>query len=178
MTSKTIDYSLLVERALRQVVKEALRAVAANGLPGRHHLYITFRTGAVGVVLPDILRARYPNEMTIVLQHEFWNLEVTDGGFGITLKFSNVPHRLRIPFDAVTVFADPSVEFGLQFQPPDGSAGEAPVRTEAAPKPAPAGQLPKPGRPVVVTALPKLPAGPQDDAAGAEVVTLDQFRKK
>jgi hypothetical protein len=178
MTSKTIDYSQLVESALRQVVRDALTFVAENGLPGRHHLYITFRTTAPGVVLPDILHARYPNEMTIVLQHEYWNLEVTEGGVGVTLKFNNVPHRLQIPFDAVTVFADPSVEFGLQFQPANAALGEAPVKTEAAPKPAPVGELPKPGRPVAVSALPKQKAKPQDDEAGAQVVTLDQFRKK
>jgi hypothetical protein len=131
MTTPQIDYASLVEKALLRVVRDVLATVAEEGLPGRHHLYITFRTDHPGVVIDDTLRARYPTEMTIVLQHEFWGLEVEDAGFAITLKFNGVPQRLEIPFDAVTVFADPSVEFGLQFTRAAESEGEpapAPVQ--------------------------------------------------
>ena len=115
MPDQSLDYGQLVERALRGVVRDALGVVAEHGLPGRHHLYITFRTDHPGVVIDDGLRARYPTEMTIVLQHEFWGLEVGDDRFAVGLSFGGVPHRLEIPFEAVPVFADPSVEFGLQF---------------------------------------------------------------
>jgi hypothetical protein len=177
MSDQIIDYPKLVEHALRHVVRDTLTIVAEQGLPGRHNIYITFLTDHPGVVLADELKARYPSEMTIVLQHEFWGLEIGEAGFGVTLSFSNVSQRIEIPFDAVTVFADPSVEFGLQFNltvrhkaedEPDGDADQAA---------APAGG---------VTALPQPDAGEaaarSADAApegdGAEVVTLDQFRKK
>src|SRR5262245_28523551 len=115
MRQQTIDYQKLVEHALRHVVHDTLALIAAEGLPGRHNIYITFLTKHAGVVMADGLRERYPTEMTIVLQHEFWDLKVNDGGFSVTLSFSDVPHTLSIPFTAITVFADPSVEFGLQF---------------------------------------------------------------
>ena len=115
MPDQSLDYGRLVERALRSVVRDALEAVARRGLPGRHHLYITFRTDHPAVVIDEGLRARYPSEMTIVLQHEFWGLEVRPDRFAVGLSFNQVPHRLEVPFEAVTVFADPSVEFGLQF---------------------------------------------------------------
>lgn len=159
MPDQSLDYGRLVERALRQVVREALGIVAERGLPGRHHHYITFRTDHPGVVIADDLRARYPTEMTIVLQHEFWGLEVADDRFAIGLSFGGVPHRLEIPLEAVTMFADPSVEFGLQFatanaQPSEGSA------------------------PPGATAAPPGEAGEPLAEGGAEVVTLDRFRKK
>ena len=159
MPDQSLDYGRLVERALRQVVREALGIVAERGLPGRHHHYITFRTDHPGVVLADDLRARYPTEMTIVLQHEFWDLEVADDRFAIGLSFGGVPHRLEIPLEAVTVFADPSVEFGLQF-----------ATAAAAPSDGPA--------PSAVRAEPLGPAAEPPAEGGAEVVTLDRFRKK
>jgi uncharacterized protein len=160
MPDQSLDYGRLVERALRQVVRSALEVVATQGLAGRHHLYITFRTDHPGVVLADDLRARYPSEMTIVLQHEFWGLEVGEDSFAVGLSFGGVPHRLEIPLEAVTVFADPSVEFGLQFT----AAGAAPPGRPAEPGPAaaPPGEVGKPSAP----------------EAGAEVVALDRFRKK
>jgi hypothetical protein len=122
----------MVEAALRGVVREALARTAANGLPGAHHFYITFRTGVPGLALPDYLVAQYPEEMTVVLEHQFWDLEVTEERFSVTLSFQNRPERLTIPFDAITAFADPAVKFGLQFP---GGAGEAetPVPAEPAP---------------------------------------------
>jgi hypothetical protein len=114
------QYEKMVERALRGVVREALDAASGDGLPGEHHFYITFRTDHPEVAIPKNLRERYPNEMTIVLQHQFWNLETADEGFQVTLSFSNVPHRLVVPYEAVIAFADPSVRFGLQFEAPEG----------------------------------------------------------
>lgn len=160
MTEKELDYPKLVERALRQVVRDALSTVAEHGLTGRHHLYITFRTDHPEVGLPDDLRLRYPREMTMVLQHEFWDLEVGEDGFAVTLSFNEVPYRLEIPFAAITVFADPSVEFGLQFTPDGELAAVDEDHAEAA--------------------IHELPSAGSESRpeAGAEVVALDTFRKK
>ena len=110
-------YDKMVERALRGVVRNALQEVVQDGLVEDHHFYITFHTDHVGVKLPDYLRERYPGEMTIVLQHQFYDLEVDEDRFSVMLSFNNVPERLTIPLSAVTIFADPSVNFALQFQP-------------------------------------------------------------
>ena len=162
MPDQSLDYGRFVERALRGVVREALEVVARRGLSGRHHLYITFRTDHPGAVIDDALRSRYPTEMTNVLQHEFWDLEVGPDRFAVGLSFGDVPHRLEVPFEAVTVFADPSVEFGLQFTADAAAA--------------------KPVAPAAVSQLPQHPtgpaAGPPAKDGGAEVVTLDRFRKK
>jgi hypothetical protein len=116
MADDDLRYDRMVEDAKRSVVCKALTHVAERGLPGEHHLYITFRTDHPDVVMPDQLRARYPSEMTIVLQHQFWGLEVGPDAFGVTLSFSNVPERLTVPFESVAAFADPSVRFVLQFE--------------------------------------------------------------
>lgn len=160
MPDQSIDYGRLVERALRQVVRAALDVVAKRGLPGRHHLYITFRTDHPGVVLAADLRARYPSEMTIVLQHDFWDLAVEEDRFAVGLSFGGAPHRLEIPLEAVTVFADPSVEFGLQFTAASAAASGTPA------PPAPAAESPGEAD--------KPPA----QEGSAEVVALDRFRKK
>jgi hypothetical protein len=125
MTQDLLQYDRLVERALKNVVREALQFVSAHGLPGAHHLYITFRTDHPGVSIPDTLRTKYPVEMTIVLQYQFWDLLVGDDGFQVTLSFNDRKQRLAIPFAAVNAFADPSVNFALQFQPPEGPAEAA-----------------------------------------------------
>lgn len=158
MPEDLYDYDAMVENALRGVVREALGRTARHGLRGGHHFYVTYRTRAPGVVLPAHLLARYPDEITIVLQHQFWGLEVGEQGFSVTLSFQSRPERLTVPFAAMTAFVDPSVQFALQFAVP------APPAAEGAPP-----------------AL--LPAAPQsaDEAAprsGAEVVTLDKFRKR
>ncbi len=116
MTEDMMRYDLMVEDALRAVVKEAMVRVAAEGLPGEHHLYITFRTREPDVQIPDYLAERYADEMTIVLQHQFEHLIVRDDGFAVSLNFNNVQEQLNIPFDAITAFADPSANFGLQFK--------------------------------------------------------------
>jgi hypothetical protein len=157
-----------VERALRQVVREALEVVTKRGLPGRHHLYITFRTDHPSVVIDDSLRERYPVEMTIVLQHEYWGLEVGAERFAIGLSFNDVPHRLEVPFEAVTVFADPSVEFGLQFTVAGAAAESKPVA------PAAVSQLPTSSDQPPAQS----PAEPPSKNGSAEVVALDRFRKK
>jgi hypothetical protein len=161
MAEDLFHYDKMVETALRGVAREALSRAADDGLRGGHHFYISFRTGARGVALPPQLLAKFPEEMTIVLQHQFWGLEVGERAFSVTLSFSGRMERLTIPFSAITTFADPSVEFGLQFQVP------------AAP---PAGQPTMPV-PAPVEALPagdKKESEPQE----AKIVTLDRFRKR
>jgi hypothetical protein len=110
-------YDKMVEKALRGVVRQALAEVVKDGLSDDHHFYITFFTDHVGVKLPSYLKERYPGEMTIVLQHQFYDLEVDEERFTVMLSFNNVPERLTIPLSAITIFADPSVNFALQFQP-------------------------------------------------------------
>ena len=160
-----LRYDRMVERALRGVVREAVREVIKDGLSGDHHFYITFLTDYDGVKIPDYLRERYPGEMTIVLQYQFYDLEVDDEHMGVTLSFNNVPERLEVPLGAITIFADPSVNFALQFQPLEatekGGDGDKPKGKKS---------------------KAKEDKGEKDaDAAPAktgEVVSLDQFRKK
>lgn len=116
MATRSIDYGNLMHRAMRGLIQSVLADVAQNGLPGNHHFFITFDTTAEGVDIADWLRARYPEEMTVVIQHWFENLDVTDDGFSVTLNFGNQPEPLVIPFDSVRTFVDPSVEFGLRFE--------------------------------------------------------------
>ena len=159
MAQDLFHYEKMVESALRGVVRDALRRAASEGLRSAHHFYIGFATGAPGVAIPEALRTRYPDEMTIVLQHQFWDLEVGDDGFSVTLSFQRQLERLVIPFAAVRSFTDPSVNFTLEFAGPEASAAksaETPVPLQA-PSPAP------PEKPVK-------PAG--------EVVALDSFRKR
>ena len=159
-----IRYDRMVENALRGVVREALTHVAERGLPGNHHFFLTFRTGHPGVQIPEYLRTQYPVEMTVVLQYQFFGLEVEPDRFAVTLSFNNVHERLLIPFAAITTFADPSVNFALQFQAlvPAGAAPAAePVETAA-------GTATPPGR----------SRPPPADEKRGEVVTLDAFRKK
>ncbi len=160
MARGSIDYGRMVEQALRTVVRDVLRRLATEGLPPPHHFYITFRTSDPGVEMPDYLRERYPAEMTVVLQHQFWDLEVDEVGLSVTLSFNDVPQRLRIPFHAIKVFADPGAEFGLQFT----------LEPEIVPL-----QPPAPEK------RPSQPARPTDGEppkGGAEIVALDRFRKK
>ncbi|WP_128893313.1 SspB family protein [Erythrobacter sp. HKB08] len=113
-----IPYDEIVQEALRAVVGRVLGEIEASGgeLPGSHHFYITFKTGAPGVDIPDSLRERFPDEMTIVLQNKFWDLNVREDGFSVGLSFNQVPAKLNVPFSAITAFVDPAVDFGLQFQ--------------------------------------------------------------
>jgi hypothetical protein len=132
-----LDYARLVREALRDVPRQALRLAASEGLPGDHHFYLTFRTSHPGVAISPGLHARYPDHMTIVLQHQFRDLAVGEDAFSVTLLFGGVKERLHVPFAALLAFADPSSSFGLQFMAEDGAAAEAAVVTEpTAPEPA------------------------------------------
>src|SRR5450755_77037 len=130
MPTDHIRYDLLVQEALRSVVRKVLGDAARNGLPGDHHFYISFKTHAPGVTIPAVMRQKYPDEMTIILQHEFWDLSVTGEGFEVSLSFSRKPERLAIPFAAITGFSDPSVPtFGFKFMVPDIAETIAPSPT-------------------------------------------------
>jgi len=119
-----IDYPNLVLSALRHAIAGVMREAAEEGLPGDHHFYITFRTDAPGVEIPASLRREHPEELTIVLQNQFWDLAADDDGFSVTLRFGGAPVHLGVPFDAMTAFADPSVEFGVQLAVPDAEPDE------------------------------------------------------
>jgi hypothetical protein len=124
LSSDGIDYQRFVEDALRDAVRRLLAEVAEQGLPGEHHFYIGFHTAHPGVVMPRSLRDLYPEEMTLILQHQFWNLEVDADGFAVELAFSGSRQRLAVPFAALTLFADPSAEFALRFRPKLPGAAE------------------------------------------------------
>ena len=154
-----IRYDLLAQEALRGVVRTVLSDAAKNGLPGDHHFFVTFDTCAEGVRLSQRMRAQYPKEMTIILQHQFWGLKVKENHFEVTLSFRKIPATLAIPFGAMTAFVDPGVQFGLNFQPePEGDATQA-------------------SRPAI-GACNGQPQPADKPAAPGEVVSLDSFRKK
>jgi hypothetical protein len=137
MARDSLHYDKMVENALRGVVRQALASVIEQGLPGSHHFYLTFRTTHPGVDIAERLHAQYPQDMTIVLQHQFWGLEVNDEYFIVNLSFSNIPERLKVPYSALVSFVDPSVKFGLQFQVP-GETDSKDEKSGASGKDAPA----------------------------------------
>lgn len=159
----TLRYDKMVEGALRSVVRDAVQEVVDNGLPGDHHFYITFLTDYPGVNIPDYLRDRYPGEMTIVLQFQFEDLYVDDEILQVSLSFNNKPEKLIVPLAAISIFADPSVNFALQFQPLDHEEGGAPD---------PDGSDDPDGGDT------KDDTKSDSDDAKGEVISLDQFRKK
>ncbi len=207
MREDHIRYDLLAQQALRGVVRTVLADVAKKGLPGEHHFKITFNTTAPGVRLSDRMRAQYPKAMTIILQHQFWDLTVGDDAFEVGLSFGGVPERLTVPFDAIVAFYDPAVQFGFQFEPIDAAAadersdvdkltdkdaekgpekGAQKIAAKGAAKrgektgPAPAA-LPAGKRAGVVPPAdepPAPPPGTDGNTGGGEVVRLDRFRKK
>ena len=172
--SQTIDYGNLMHDAMRSLIKRVLQDVQANGLPGSHHFFITFDTTHPDAELADWLSDRYPDEMTVVMQHWFDKLEVGEDGFGIRLNFGDAPEPLFVPYQAIKTFVDPSVEFGLRFESQeddevvegpdedldDTSTNDEPVHLPD-PKPATNGEK----------------SGDQDDGKEAEIVSLDSFRK-
>jgi hypothetical protein len=177
MTKDILRYDKMVETALRGVVREALLRAAQHGLPGSHHFYVTFRTGHPGVGVPEYLRAQYPQEMTIVLEHQFWELSVADDAFSVTLSFKNRPERLTVPFIAITAFADPSVKFALQFQEAvAGEEGDGKRRLGATEGGLPAALDAPPRQSGDVKPTAEKPA--EGEKKAGEVVTLDAFRKK
>ena len=163
MAKDFIGYENLVDQALRQVVRNALARVQKQGLIGSHHFYVTFKIHDRGVEVPDFLRERYPDEMTIVLQNQFSGLAVTDEKFEVTLSFQKLPTTIVVPFDAVTGFADPAVQFALQFK--NATAKQTANETPA--PPAEVQSLPSPGQPAT-----------DKPAENPQVVSLDRFRKK
>ena len=165
MADDLIGYDQLTQDAGRQVVRAALmRASGPGGLPGRHHFYITFRTLMPGVIIPDHVAARYPEDMTIVLEHQFWDLEVYPDRFRVIVKFGGQPHPVVVPFSAVTRFYDPYVRFGLQFE----AASDSIPLSEAVGGET-SGDVGEGSAP---------PAPPPSAVAGGAVVSLDAFRKK
>ncbi|MCQ0093476.1 SspB family protein [Roseovarius sp. M141] len=145
----TIDYGNLMHRAMRGLIQEVLEGVQQSGLPGAHHFFITFDTNHPEATLADWLKQRYPNEMTVVMQHWYDNLEVTDEGFAITLNFGDAPESLYVPYDAIQTFVDPSVEFGLRFEKHDSDDDDEGEEEDAI----------------------------EDKRSDADVVSLDSFRK-
>ncbi len=191
-----IRYDLLTQQALRGVVRNVLADTAKKGLPGDHHFYISFDTRAAGVRLSDRLRAQYPDEMTIILQHQFWDLKVGDEEFEVGLSFGGIPEKLAVPYEAINGFFDPSVQFGLQFEEVvEGEERQAPANAQEPPaakkKRVPAGppaaarqtEAPTPVRPTAPAAKREKPEKAERpdkpaDNGGGEVVRLDRFRKK
>jgi uncharacterized protein len=190
MADEEIRYDLFTQDALRGVIRRVLSQVQRSGLPGQHHLYIAFDTGAEGVSISKRLMEQYPEEMTIVLQYQFWDLQVTNERFEVKLSFGSLPERLVVPFEAVKAFYDPSAQFGLQFGKPgaandlarqhmatampdlvadaDEAAHQRPTQIEPRPEPAPL-HRPAAEEESVPAVRPSI---------GAEVVQLDRFRKK
>lgn len=202
MTVDHIRYDILTQDALRGVVRTVLEDAARNGLPGEHHFYIAFDTRADGVKLSQRMRAQYPEEMTVVLQHQFWDLVVTDEQFEVGLSFGGVPERVVVPFAAIKSFVDPSVQFGVQFETlVAAEGGETAAQDAAKSGRPPAEQRTGSDVPAVSTPAnppPDKPASAKKPAAkkaeadekdaekgadgtpvgGAQVVSLDRFRKK
>ena len=206
MADDLIRYDLLVQEALRGVVRKVLTDAARDGLVGEHHFYVSFRTEAPGVRMSQALREKYPQDMTIVLQHQFWDLGVTEHAFEVGLSFSGVPERLLVPFDALTGFFDPSVQFGLKFDLSEGGEAEVAGEDQPGAKAGPRGAASEPGEvkpkgtglaAIGNSGTPKVlpapaaqgakaedkPARParkegEGEESGAEVVSLDAFRKK
>jgi hypothetical protein len=189
MTVDHIRYDILTQDALRNVVRTVLEDAARNGLPGEHHFYVAFDTRSEGVKLSQRMRAQYPEEMTVVLQHQFWDLVVTDEQFEVGLSFGGVPERVVVPFAAIKSFVDPSVQFGVQFETLVATDDESRNRADAGD----AGEQspPAPAAPTSVTAVPTpanppaadqppedANAEPDAQAGSAQVVSLDRFRKK
>ena len=180
MAEDLIRYDLLAQAALRGVVRTVLADAAKNGLPGEHHFKISFSTGAPGVRLSERMRAQYPQIMTIILQHQFWDLAVRDDAFEVGLSFGGIPEKLAVPFEAITAFIDPAAQFGFQFEAIELGTAEQAAAAKAAVDPS--------------EQRPSLPAEPNKSEAlaaaevkqearagaggGAEVVSLDRFRKK
>ncbi len=184
MATDLIRYDLLVQDALRSVVRKVLADTARSGLIGEHHFNIAFKTQAPGVVVPPAVRQRFPDEMSIILQHEFWDLVVTQDGFEVSLNFSRKPERLTVPFDSITGFTDPSVPFGFKLEPrlaePAASPAPATARQETSP-PAPARKptpAKPPAQPVAAAKSAQRAEKPAEPAGEAKVVSIDAFRKK
>ncbi len=171
MPEDLMRYDQLAQNALRGVVRDALRKVQKTGLPGEHHFYIAFNTKYPGVILSDRIAERYPREMTVVLQHQFWNLIITDERFEVELSFDNIPEKLVIPFNSIKGFLDPSVQFGLQFE-------VVPVEDQEEPDTKRVGAATRADKNSETPEGASSEDGKSDDDTPAKVVSLDAFRKK
>lgn len=190
MNQNELRYDRLVEVALLGVVRKALESAAPDSMPGEHHFYLTFRTRAPGIDIPGFLLEQYPEEMTIILQHQFWDLKTTDEYFEVTLSFNNRPADLHIPFAALTAFIDPSVKFGLQFNAEtddstqtgtedmkpanSGDVAKLPVVTGKSVEP----PITAPSHEVGAAEAEAREASNQSTSDSADIVSLDTFRKK
>ena len=195
MADDFVSYDKLIDAALRTVVRETLRYIAEHGLPGQHHIYLSFQTDFPKVEIADYLHQEYPDEMTIVLQHQFWGLEAGDDAFEVTLGFNDIQERLTVPYAALTAFVDPSVKFGLQFQRAEGGKTEDEPRPSSLWAPAGGGNTgpgsgPASARNDRSKALGEPAAHPEagreeeeereteEDAGEEKIISLDAFRKK
>ncbi|MBR1187531.1 hypothetical protein JQ634_15360 [Bradyrhizobium sp. AUGA SZCCT0240] len=175
MATDHIRYDVLARDALRGVLRRVLTDAAEHGLPGEHHFFITFLSTADGVKLSPRLLAQYPEEMTIILQHQFWDLVVSEDRFEVGLSFGGIPERLVVPFAAIKSFLDPSVKFGLQFEPSDEAAETPTANLPTVPA---ATSLPVPAPATAAESKDESKDDPAKPSEGAEVVRLDRFRKK
>ena len=178
MTQETLDYPGLIDSAMRNVVREALIHVDKFGLPGEHHFFISFQTNFPGVSISPQLKSRYPEEITIVVQHQFWDLKITKELFSIMLSFNNIPEKLVVPFDALTAFADPSIKFGLQFhgkQVPANAGGSA--NTDEAVS-CPATGRTANEKPPMAAFEEDAPSESAEAANDEKVISLEAFRKR
>jgi len=157
MNDDLLHYPTLIDQAMRGVVRDVLKRVQSTGLPGEHHFYISYSTMHPGVKMSDQLKSRYPKEITIVMQHQFWDFKVEEQQFNVTLSFGGVPEKLTVPYAALTAFADPSIKFGLQFQQAELSEVGS-INNDV------------PQDPVSLA--------PIVDEGSAEIISLDSFRKK
>lgn len=191
MPQDLIRYDILAQEALRGVIRKVLGEVAKAGLPGNHHFFVTFLTSAPGVRISSRLHEKYPEQMTIVLQHQFWDMQVTETQFEVGLSFGDVPERLVVPFSAIRGFYDPSVNFELEFDVEiqetvgdndQGITSIGPVETPEGTKLPSASAKPKPAaktgkKPAKATEKPE-PGEESESKSSASVVSLDSFRKK
>jgi hypothetical protein len=179
MATDHIRYDLLAQDALRGLVRKVLTDAAKSGLPGEHHFSISFRTDAEGVKMSPRLREQFPQEMTVILQYQFWDLKVTDTAFEVGLSFGGVPEKLTVPFDAIKSFFDPSVQFGLQFETIESepqASGDAAAQGPAEVKPLVQAEIAP--APAAAKGAEDNPAATGSDKPSGEVVRLDRFRKK
>ncbi len=167
MSQDFLNYPLLIDAAMRLVVRDVMRHVQAEGLPGEHHFYISFDTQHPGVRMSELLRSKYPKDITIVLQHQFWDFKVEDSQFHVTLSFGGIQEKLTVPFAALTAFADPSIKFGLQFQ--TSSAGIVPATNANSSGTNSSGTN---------NGDKQESSSADDDDASSKVISLDSFRKK
>lgn len=184
MTQDLIRYDILAQDALRGVIRKVLSEVNRTGLPGNHHFFITFVTGAAGVRISSRLREKYPEQMTIVVQHQYWDLDVTEAGFEITLSFNDISEKLVIPYSAIRGFYDPSVNFELEFEVSvEGVVAQEPlhiVKYDSKPKSlaAPKQKTTVKSKPPKLVTKKTQEAEVQSPKPSADVVSLDAFRKK